>query len=66
MPSGTPKGPMRPPALTSPAVAVNEAMRLYEMNADDTFERTGRLVIDSSLGLMDPESEGPPSKRRRH
>jgi hypothetical protein len=65
MPTGTPKGPARSPALTGPAVA-NEAMRLYEMNADDTFERTGRLVIDSSLGLVDLDCQGPPSKRRRH
>lgn len=30
----------------------NEAMALYEMNADDMFRTTGHVVIDSSLGLV--------------
>lgn len=30
----------------------NEALVLYEMEADETFRRTGRLVTDSSLGLV--------------
>jgi hypothetical protein len=30
----------------------NEALVLYEMEADETFRRTGRVVTDSSLGLV--------------
>ncbi len=30
----------------------NEAVALYEMNADEVFRDTGCVVIDSSLGLV--------------
>ncbi len=36
--------------------ARNWVIRLYDMNADEVFARTGHLVIDSSLGLL-PFSE---------
>lgn len=33
----------------------NEAIGLYDMNADEIFHETGYVVIDSSLGLMKDE-----------
>nr|WP_242848364.1 hypothetical protein [Sulfobacillus thermosulfidooxidans] len=32
----------------------NEAVFLYDMNADDIFQSNGYVVIDSSLGLVYP------------
>ncbi|OLZ09840.1 hypothetical protein [Sulfobacillus thermosulfidooxidans] len=46
----------------------NEAVFLYDMNADDIFQENGYVVIDSSLGLVTPrvnnreaEKDNPPS-----
>jgi hypothetical protein len=39
----------RPP---DPKLPENEAIQLYEMNPDEAFHRTGRLVVDSSLGIL--------------
>ncbi|MCY0909259.1 hypothetical protein [Sulfobacillus sp. hq2] len=35
-----------------PGKVRNEAVFLYDMNADDLFESQGYLVIDSSLGMI--------------
>ena len=32
----------------------NEAVFLYDMNVDDVFQTLGYIVLDSSLGLIDP------------
>ena len=33
----------------------NEAIALYDMDADETLKKTGHIVIDSSLGvIVDP------------
>lgn len=42
-----------------PARVRNEAVLLYDMNADDLFDSQGYVVIDSSLGLIGPAA--PPS-----
>lgn len=39
----------------------NEAIQLYEMNPDEAFHRVGRLVVDSSLGIL---QEGAAPRRR--
>lgn len=36
------------PAISAP----NEAVDLYEMDADDTFSVERRLALDSSLGIL--------------
>lgn len=45
----------------------NEAVSLYDMNADETLHRDGYVVIDSSLGLLPgPTTDGAkPSKPSR-
>lgn len=45
----------RPPVRRIPNLAVN----LYEMNADDVFETTGHVIIDSSLGMLADAPEEP-------
>lgn len=35
----------------------NEAVFLYDMNVDDIFQSNGYIVIDSSLGLVDPHAK---------
>ncbi len=42
----------------------NEAVFLYEMNADEVFQNMGYIVIDSSLGLIGP-SMGTPGANAR-
>ena len=35
----------------------NESMSLYDMDADETLETQGYVVIDSSLGLVKPRPD---------
>ena len=32
----------------------NEALRLFEFGVDEEFRRRGKVVLDSSLGLLPP------------
>jgi hypothetical protein len=46
---------------------VNEATRLYDLEADETFLARHRLVEDSSLGMMEePQRARKPARRRTH
>lgn len=42
--------------------AFNEAIWLYDMNADDMFEHDGYLMVDTSLGLLREHGEVTESK----
>ncbi len=44
----------------------NEAVFLYDMNADDIFADRGYVVIDSSLGLIGPRAANPQVHRPEH
>lgn len=33
----------------------NYAIYLYDMNADDVFDHDRHIIVDSSLGVMEPE-----------
>ncbi len=53
----------------TPASAPNEAVDLYEMDADDTFSVERHVAVDSSLGLLPDldrvDSRREPSRRAR-
>ena len=42
-----------------PEQPFNYAIYLYEMNADTVFEHTQHIIVDSSLGLVDEDSDYP-------
>ncbi|MDA8206639.1 MAG: hypothetical protein M0Z36_11270 [Thermaerobacter sp.] len=37
----------------------NYAIWLFDMNADDVFDRDRHLIIDSSLGLVEEDGDAP-------
>lgn len=43
---------MRQQQDRNPSRVRNEAVALYEMNADEVFDTDRHMVIDSSLGLI--------------
>ena len=43
----------------------NEALRLFEFGIDEEFHRHGKVVLDSSLGLMPPPHGRAGNARRR-
>ena len=42
----------------------NEALRLFEFGVEEEFRRRGKVVLDSSLGLL-PEPQRAPRRARR-
>jgi hypothetical protein len=49
-----------------PRLPVNESERLYEMDAEDAWTSHHRLVIDSSLGMIEETPQTTNQRRRRH
>jgi hypothetical protein len=42
----------------------NEAWRLYELNVDQVFSRTGHVAMDSSLGVSGAVPAAPSGERK--